>query len=362
MTDYTPHRFNPLVAEVYSIPAALIFQFVSFCCDTQKVKFIPLTVDTLCKQYPYLTRITVWNALQKLIHPGKRTPALLARKKIDKVYLYGPIAPDEKFALHSFDVCVALEHGVVPAIILHNVGHWVKMNWKAKAEEAMNRLKRRDYEDDFDALLADALVFTANAAAHTSTIEEWVARHRYVSYRTAVRGFSCLQRAGLLTYRRGQKAKPVWGLALNLRVDYAEKLLKISAVANLDAKFECLDAKSECLDAKSERNLPTSPAGSKSYRAYDEAPIDEAVNTQHGDGFALSLAGARSVARSASYVATAAPSELSELNRPTYKRARAVRKTEPRRYVRQPQPGTEEYDVWFDDLTPVERRKYLAGS
>ena len=363
MTDsYVPHRFNPQVAEVYGIPAALVFQFISYCCDRQKSKFLPFTLDELCLQYPYFTRITVWNALQKLIHPGKRTPPLVLRKKIDKVFLYGPVARDEQFALHTFDVRVALEHGVVPAIILHNVGHWVKMNWKAKAEEAFTRLKRENYDNDFAAMWSDAFVFTANAAAHTSTIEDWCQRHRYISVRTARRGFSCLQQAGLLAYRRGKKSKPIWVLSLDLRAEYAEKLLKLSGIENLEANSERVAAKSERVAAKSEQELPVSPAGSEGCRSLIEAPIDEAIITQHGDGFASSLAGARSVARSASNIATASPAvrtELHRLNQPSYRRVRKTRYLK-RQYVRHPKPGDEDFDLYFDDLTPDQRREYLA--
>jgi hypothetical protein len=61
-------------------------------------------------------------------------------------------------------------------------------------------------------------------------------------------------------------------------------------------------------------------------------------------------------------MATASPAvqaKLHRLNQPGYRRMRKTRKPE-RQYVRRPKPGDEDFDLYFDDLTPDQRREYLA--
>jgi hypothetical protein len=423
MTDsYVPHRFNPQVAQLYGIPAALIFQFISYCCDKHKLDFLPLSVSELATRYPYLDRRTVGRVLDTLVFPGKGNPnpALLVRKKLNGVWHYHPVTPDEKFALHVFDARVAIEHGVIPAIILQNIGHWVRHNWKRKAEQALTKLKPEDYDHDLYRMHEDALVFTANGAAHTISIEEWLERHTYTSYRTAVRGFSCLRQAGLIFMRRGKHNKPIWVLSRDLRADYAEKMLKLSTLENTDANLptdridntielnelqncdaklpnllksvkKALNSSTDSADdslklselQNCDAKLPNTDAilgntdatlGTKqgltstptnSYNAYVEDSIDEDKIAEYGDGFAgSSLAALAPSARSASKCATASPAvpaELHELNQPSYKRTRKKRQTEKRSYIKHPEPDTEDFEIWFDDLTPDQRREYLAS-
>lgn len=363
--SYVPHRFNPQVAQLYGIPAALVFQFISYCCDKHKLAFLPVTVSDLAQRYPYLDRRTVGRALEALVFPGKDNPnpALLVRKKLKGVWHYHPVAPDEKFALHVFDANVAVKHGILPAIILQNIGHWVRQNWKRKAEQALTKLKPGDYDHDHDRMYEDALVLTANAAAHTISIEEWLERHPYTSYRTAVRGFSCLQQAGLISMRRGKHSKPIWVLSLDLRAEYAKKLLKLSTLENPDANLRSPDANLTNPDANLTTEQGLNSSAPVRCGAFDEGIIDEDSITEYGNGFASPLAGARGVARSALNGATASPAvraQLHRLNRPSYDHAFKRPRKETRQYTRHPKPGDEDFDLFLDDLTPDQRRKYLA--
>lgn len=361
MTDYKPHRFNPLIAKVYSLPAAIIFHYIWVRCGCGSGKFVTLTVDELAAQYPYIGRTAIWEALQLLVMPGKN-PGIVSRKIVNGVYHYGIIPTDKAYDTYKFDVRVATELGIVPAIILASIGYWVKMNWKQKAEEAVRKLDPNQFTDH-RSMFEEALVLTFRGAAHTTTMEDWLTRHSYTSERTVRRGFSCLLKAGFLEKRPGKQHKTIYTLSRKLLVEYADKLLSLSEMDNSAAKSECRPAKSERSPAKGECNLPGSLSKQVSCRTPVEAH-DESIITQHGDAFAPpSLADARfGVARSASYgeFSPALRADLTRLNQPGYAR-RSKRPNQKRAYTRLPQPDDPEFDLFIDDLPSVEREKYLAS-
>ena len=51
------HRFNPQIAELYGINAALIFQYIWYrSVKMAGGRYVAMTLDDICKQYPYLGR------------------------------------------------------------------------------------------------------------------------------------------------------------------------------------------------------------------------------------------------------------------------------------------------------------------
>jgi hypothetical protein len=357
---FLPHRFNPQIAKIYGLPAAIVFHYIWLRCDRRSGKFITLTVDDIAQRYPYLGRTTIWEALQRLVMPGKN-PGIVSRKIINGVYHYGIIPTDKEYVGYKFDVNVATELGIVPAIILASVGHWVKINWKQQAEKALCELYP-EVTEHYPTAYKEALVQTARGAAHTTTIEDWVTWHSYLSERTVRRGFLCLLKAGLLEKRTGKQHKTIYTLNVDLMSNYGDKLLSLSMLENSGAKSERRPAKSERIPAKSERISTVSTSEGSTCAAPDEALYDEAFSDQHGDAFAPpSLADARfRLARSASKgkFSLALRAELSQIDQPGYPR-RKRRSRKKRRYTRLPKPDDPDFDLYIDDLPPVEREKYL---
>lgn len=287
--EYTPHRFNPDIATVYGINSALVYQFINFrSCEQRhrgKSKWVDLTIDELCKQYPYFGRKQVWAALQNLIYLGKKTPPLILRKKIANAFLYAPVAEDDSLALHFFDVKVAKKFGVVPAIICQNVGYWITKNWKDKAELLYRMLNPEEFNFNDREMQEFAYDNTRMSAGHFETIEEWVTkRHPYLSQRTARRGFSCLQKAGWLGFRRIKRGKPMWFFTKKLMNDYMQNMLEMSDLENVEAKRkqveakkECLAAKRKCVEAKRKHEPVLSDEPTATCKPLIEAVVNEAV-------------------------------------------------------------------------------------
>jgi hypothetical protein len=360
---FLPHQFNPQIARVYSLPAALVFQYIFYRCAAEKAKFITFTVSELAERYPYMDRTTVLRALNLLVYPTDN-PALVSRKIIKGVYYYGIVPTDKSCGTYRFDVRIATELGIAPAIILASVGYWVKMNWKQKAEEAVRKLDPKQFDYDHPAMFEEALVQTVRGAAHTTTIEDWVTRHSYLSERTARRGFSCLLKAGLLEKRPGKHHKTIYTLNVDLLSKYGDKLLSLSGKTNSPAKLHQSPANLHQSPANSHQEQGVNKCVEAGSKSLDEALSDEAFSDQHGDAFAPpALADARSVvARSASNsdFSPALRADLSRLNQPGYAR-RKKRSSKKRSYTRLPKPDDPDFDLYIDDLPPVEREKYLAS-
>ena len=370
MTGYQVHEFNPGIAKVYSLPAALIFHYVWLRCGKHSDKFVVLTVDEIAKQYPYMGRTAIWEGLQFLVMPSDN-PGLVSRKIINGVYHYGVIPNDREYPTYKFDVRVATELGIVPAIILASIGYWVKMNWKQKAEQAARWLDDSAFTD-LRAMFEEALMRTIRGANHTTTIEDWLTRHPYLSERTARRGFSCLLKKGLLEKRPGKQHKTIYTLNSDLLANYGDKLLSLIELPNSPAKLHYRPAKLHCRPAKLHQEQGLNNCAATGSKSLNEDVIHEehlpsladARSFKHGDAFAPSLADARSVARSAS-IGDFSPAlradqqaEISKLNQPSYVRLKK-RSRKKRGYKRLPKPDDPEFDMYVDDLPPVEREKYL---
>lgn len=378
--NYLPHRFNPEVAEVYGVEAALLYQYINHRSRFQKQhggnRWIEFTLDGLCKQYPYLGRYQIWSALQRLINAGKKTPPIVFRKMRGGVYIYTPAVDDSQDALQVFDVNMACRLGVVPSIIFSNVRYWIKQNWSKVAGEAYELLKPDDFDFDDIAMQRFAFTHTQNAAGHFASIADWVAKnHRYISHRTAKRGFQALQHEGLLQWRRIQKGKPFWFPTKKLLQTILAEVLNYSDLENVGANSKRLGAKTKCDGAKTkqvgaktkqESRLDVSePATSD---AVVEAVVEEGVDCGSYVQEDLPTASLRGGTSSAgSRVAPEVISRLRKLNQaqfPELKR-RMMRDSfgnpVKRKYARVPSPDDPEFDEWYDCLSPAARREYHAS-
>lgn len=247
---YQLHRFDPTVAKLYGLSSALIFHYLYLRCGNPRGTFVALSLDEIAANYPYLGRTTVSDALKRLTVRG----GAVKRKRIDGVNYYCTNYHDPAYRTYAFDVSVALEHGVVPAIILTNIRYWVKLNWKRKAEELLPTLYPKMIPDYVPAF-QEALNATRKGAAFTTTVEGWGKHHEYLSSRTIRRGISCLLKAKLLKKRPGKYRQTIYCLDENSTMDFSDLLLSLS---ELDQTKTASAAKSEHQVAKSERQAAKS--------------------------------------------------------------------------------------------------------
>lgn len=381
---YTPHRFNPTVAEVYGVNAALIFEYVSFRSRTAPARWVDLTLDDICKQYPYLGAWQVWAALQKLISAGRKTPPLILRKQVDGAYLYAPVCEQSsKEALHVFDARVALQVGVIPAIILHNVGYWIKENWRTAAEELYQRLDPEEFDSSDFQMQRFAYQMTRKVAAHHSRVEDWVKHHRYVSQRTAERGFSCLLQEGSLKVTHVRRRKPLWHLSRKWLCEFEREMLSKSDLCEFTAKTQNVAPKPKvCRQnpkraAKTQADLTLTSMGSTSSGAVEEAFIEETglrlekPVEDHNDPFEPpALANARTGQpegrreRSTSFRSSR---ELRQNNVPNLPEVKAkilrdgLGHPVKRQVVHKPTPDDPDWLEYLEELTPEERNSYIAS-
>lgn len=388
MTDtYTPHRFIPQVAEIYGIPAALIYQYIQYRSERMTTRWVDLTLEHVCKQYPYFGRNQVWAAMQKLIHSGKKTPSLVLRKQVGGAYLYAPIAKNNCTSLHTFDVRIAMKAGVVAAVIYHNIGFWIKRNWMQKAETLYEHLNPAEFDDCDTMMQRFAYQHTRKAAAHHGTVAEWVKHHAYIPQRSAERGFSCLLKLGLLKAAPTSRRKPLWYLPRKLLAEFENEMLSKSHLENDTAKTKCSPPKSKThrqnltRAAKTKRQIESRGLAADGYSAVVEADVVEAVLRiekpleDHYTAFPLpSLADARD-GQAGTAVDAASPRPSAEVWKKVEKLNRAslpapVKKKVlkdffghpvKRQYVRKPKPEDDDFDLYVDDLSPEARRKYLAS-
>jgi len=236
---YKPHRFNPSIAEIYGIPAALIFQYIWFrSVKMAEGKWVTLSLEDIYKQYPYLGKKQVWLALQKLVNSHRKTPALVCRKPADEGYgyRYAPISRDAGNKFISFDTHIAAQHGIVPAIIHANIAYWVRDNWREKAERLYEYLDPAKFDYDDLQLQYFAFDHTRKAAAHYVSVKKWAKLNPYISERTTKRGFASLLAAGLLKILHTRSRIPLWIVQEKLLRSYMRERLNGSDLENERAK------------------------------------------------------------------------------------------------------------------------------
>jgi len=392
MSDrYTPHRFNPYIANVYGINSALIYQYLNYRSSVTPGRFVDVTLAELREQYPYLGEWQVWAALQNLINVGKTTPPLILRKQVGGVYKYAPVADDNSDlgSLHTFDANVAIEVGVVAAIIFHNVSYWIKRNWQRQAEEVYRYLDPVAFDDSDYAMQRFAYQKTRLAAAHYTTITEWLETHRYVSKRSAERGFSCLQQAKLLTSGRTRRNKPTWYLPRHLLCQFQQDMLDKSTLEITTAKTQSTPPKPKThrqnpsATAKTQRKQGLSDCPPNSTSAFEEVHIEKAALRvvkqveDNPDAFRQStLADARGDTAGTASMAAAprspsvrpkADRSLREMNQQNYPRGKTKVLRDSyghpvkRQYTHKPKLDDDDFELYIDNLTPEARREYLAS-
>lgn len=231
------HEFDPRVADVYGINAALIFQHICYLAQGQN--WVSLTLPALCKKYPYLGRDQVWRALKALTHPGPKTPPLVLRKGKERgnSHMYAPI-PKDGFCEnpHKFSTNLANELGVVPAIIYRNIRYWILKNWMDRADELYGRMKPEQFDYDVYAMKEFSYDNTRKAAAHFCTVDQWLEEHRYIGRSTVFSGFTCLLEEGLLKRTYLADKVPSWKLPGKTLFCYKRKVLEGCDLKNSSPK------------------------------------------------------------------------------------------------------------------------------
>ena len=386
---YEPHEFDPQVAELYGIPAALILQHICWR-SVNKSKWVVLSVNDLAEQYPYMGRDECWRGLNRLLRAGKKTPALVHRKAASQGcgYVYSPtFRPRLDLARpHTFNVRVAEKHGLVPAIIHHNVGFWIKKNWMQKAEELYQCLKPEDFDWDEMMMQRFAYQHTRRAAAHHCSIEKWIKHHKYVSLPSAKRGFLCLRRVGLLEKGRTRARIPIWFLPRNELVRFEQEILSKSDLGNEKLKTKRVGSKpnslaqSQTTEIKTKQELPVTDSNSEESESVKETPVEEGLVAlrakkpvgDNSDAFrtSSSLATASDTKAGTASAASATPSasvlaEAKKLNRPNLPKVKKKSVIDSfskakRKYLRVYSPDDPRYDLdALENLTPEEFSRYL---
>lgn len=365
--NYLPHAFNPQVAELYGVNPALIFRYLSFCTDSGR--WTSPTLAELKERYPYMGEWQIWAALKKLTTPGRRTPPLVLRKYVNGSYLYRVIAPDTCVSPHTFDVNIALKVGIIPAVMYHNLGHWIRTNWKLRAEKLYTTLDPEDFDYDEWFMQRHSYQMTRGAAAHYTSAAEWVKGHPYVTERSAKRSFVLLQKEGLIQKGLRRRQRQLWLLTRKTLNQYEQEMLNKSNLGSDGAKTQSHRPKPKTngqnpkpsAKTQNETGLSHSPeAGSN---AFEEAPIEEPVLrlknqlADNSDAFRSpsSLADARNTeAGTASRVATPSAAQWGKPNLPPVRK----QKKEPvQKRVRRkiPAPDDPEFYEFYDSLSEAER-------
>lgn len=176
------HRFNPAIAVDYGIPAALVFQSVHDRCQKSGLKGVLAPLSVLVSQHPYLGRSALYAGRKKLVHGTRTSQVLLLREQSSWGYLYRPISGDlydSQRQSHLFDVTLATQVGVVPALVYRTAQH-VNMNSHLLDPVSAERRRRWKW-----------------LAGHCRK------HHDYVSERTIQRALKALVGNGLIQRGRG---------------------------------------------------------------------------------------------------------------------------------------------------------------
>ena len=203
------HVFSAGVARHFGIHSAVVYQYLSYVAERNNWSY-SISLRHLADKYPYMTHTTVNLAISKLLKGTKKHPALLKRDfdthsgagryLVDKDQAYEAKAASQ----HRFSAEIAVEHGVVAALVYHNIGYWIRQNWRAAADAYAEGLKLSQYGSDYDLMTYDAMLKTQHKACHYTIPRFWQQEHLYTNLRTVARAFSELVSKGLLVKREGR--------------------------------------------------------------------------------------------------------------------------------------------------------------
>lgn len=357
--NYKPHEFNPEVAELYGVNAALIFRYLSFC--TANGRWASPTLADLCNLYPYLGEWQIWAALKKLTSAGRKTPPLVLRKCVNDSYLYRVIAPDTCLSPHTFDVDIALKAGVLSAIMYQNIGHWIRTNWKRRAEAYFATLVPEDFDCEDYQMQRHAYQMTRGAAAHYTSAADWVKEHPYATERSAKRSFSGLQRSGLIRKGLRKRHRQLWLLTRKTLNEYEQDMLRKSILGDSSAKTQTYrpKPKGNGQNPKATAKTQNEPGLSDSTRdrsdALIEADIEEGCLEKPiaDNAYAFRAPSLADASANAGTAYTAA-SPRSAWGTPNFPRKSKTVAPRTRRF-KPPVPDDPEYYEYLDTLTEKQR-------
>ncbi len=188
-TKATVHSFNPGIARMYGLEAAIIYQHIKWVCSRRNC--YQVTKAQLMKVFPYLSRKQIISALSRLLNTRKSFEAALLVRADDHTnpcyFLRTKTSKSTK--THSFDPEIAQKHGLAAAIVYDDI-----MRWLVKNDETN--------EGDTE-------------PTHYESAAQWAKTHAYLPLRTVQRAFKTLKDAGLLLLRdHTQSRTPMWTVPL----------------------------------------------------------------------------------------------------------------------------------------------------
>jgi hypothetical protein len=188
-TKATVHSFNPGIARMYGLEAAIIYQHIKWVCSRRNC--YQVTKAQLMKVFPYLSRKQIISALSKLLNSRKSFEAALLVRADDHTspcyFLRTKTSKSTK--THSFDPEIAEKHGLAAAIVYDDI-----MRWLVKNDDS----NQCDVEP-----------------THYESASQWAKTHPYFPLRTVQRAFLTLREAGLLLMRDHAGCRtPLWTVPL----------------------------------------------------------------------------------------------------------------------------------------------------
>jgi len=222
------------MAKLYGLDAALVYAYLSW--RDENFGSTTITLDELLKRYPYMGKQRLRSALNRLLRGhGEELPIITRSQQRGMLHytyrMIGKYNPDFNLpddvshgARFCFEVEFTMIHGIVPAIIHHNLAHWIIENWK----------KQESLED------------ANKKATHYITPGKWAERHYYLTRWTVERGFKHLidTKEIILCGRKGGRI-PVWSLpksTLDRLLDVTAETYFPESVLQQDMR-QCTDVK-----------------------------------------------------------------------------------------------------------------------
>lgn len=370
MTDeqITIHDFDREVASVYGIVPAIVYQYICWRSVNSPVRWITFTLEELSGQYPYLTFKQVRNAVDLLIYPTGKNPALVIRRgKRGSSFLYTPVCESPVVRQRiKFDTGIAARLGLVPAIIFENIGHWIKKNWDDHAIERAAHYDPAHFDFDVDRANEQAYKDTRDAAAHFCYIDQWVKEHPFISRRAAYRGFSCLLTEKLMVKTYLRDRQPLWGFSdKEARARIAKSLITMKNPDSSAKRAEpvpkgqtqCLKGIASAKRAEESGRSSSSPEGSRAVRSStSEAAVVRFAHSKQVDEDNDAFRPAGTASNRPSAKLSLERKTRRELNRPNLPVYKAHGSPVKRSYHRKPVPQNEWDMNYWDELPPEQRQ------
>jgi hypothetical protein len=221
MSQIKIHRFQPIVAKAFGIPAALIYQTILWRTQRASSGWVFVNLRQLEEEYRYLGRSTIWDGLERLRCGDRRHSSLLKRKPIgDAGYQYSTglkVYPND--GAHAFNPAIAeelmakgvtLAVALTAAVIYSNLRYWVLTRWKDLAGAAADSVPPEYSPDEANRLLYEG---TADAAWHYGSIKVWAEQHSYTCRRVCEQAFAVLVKKNYLRKHDGRRGIHRWSLS-----------------------------------------------------------------------------------------------------------------------------------------------------